>query len=278
MKPTLSVLLLLASAVPSRAEQPPNIVFILADDLGITDVNAYARHFTGAKDGDLFYETPNIDQLVADGVAFSQSYSNQLCSPTRAAILSGRIASAMGVTTATPGTKTYFNQGLPVPEGSQPHDAYDHKDKIDIPQAWTNGHSNTALDPSLPTLPKVLKTHDSAFLGKWHLGGHGAADRQPAAHGFIELAYADLGGSNFFKWSKDWNVRKSPFPKMPGEYRIGNAGPPTSREYLTDDLSLRACDFIRSRAGKPGIRVRLGRNSLKISQIHQNKSRKTLTG
>ncbi len=250
MKPILSAFLLLASALSSLAEQPPNIVFILADDLGITDVNAYARHFTGAKNEELFYETPNIDKLVADGIAFSQSYSNQLCSPTRAAILSGRIASTMGVTTATPSTKTYFNQGLPVPEGSQPHDAYDHKDKIGIPQAWINGHSNTALDPSLQTLPKVLKNYDSAFLGKWHLGGGGAADRQPAAHGFIELAYADLGGSAYFNWAKGWNARKSPFPKMLGEYRIGSAGPPTGRDYLTDDLSLRACDFIRSRVDK----------------------------
>ena len=73
--------LLLALAVRSHAEKPPNIVFILTDDLGITDVNGYARHFTGAKDGDLFYETPNIDKLIADGMAFSQSYANQLCSP-----------------------------------------------------------------------------------------------------------------------------------------------------------------------------------------------------
>lgn len=251
MKCIFAALVLLGCAVAPLAGQPPNIVFILADDLGITDVNAYARHFTGAGDSELFHETPNIDRLVADGIAFSQSYSNQLCSPTRAAILTGRIAATMGVTTATPGTKTYFNQGLPVPEGSQAHDAFDHKDKLTIPQAWLNGHSNTALDPSLPSLPKVLKSHDSAFLGKWHLGGHGAADRQPAAHGFIELAYADLGGSPYFKWAKDWSNRKSPFPNMPGEYRIGSAGSPTARDYLTDDLSLRACDFIRSRVAIP---------------------------
>ncbi|QTN33059.1 sulfatase [Akkermansiaceae bacterium] len=231
------------------AATPPNIVFILADDLGITDVNAYARHFTGAENSNLFYETPNIDRLVADGIAFSQAYSNQLCTPTRAAILSGRIASTLGVTTATPPTRTWFNQGLPVPEGGHPHDAFAHKDQIKIPQAWINGHSNTALDPTLDTLPKVLKNHHSAFLGKWHLGGHGAAAVQPAAHGFTEIAYADMGGSTYFDWAKVWDERKSPFPKMPGKYRIGKAGAPTDRSYLTDDLSLRACDFIRSRAG-----------------------------
>lgn len=241
---------LFAAALPLSAAESPNIIFILADDLGITDVNAFARHYTGAKQEDLFYETPNLDKLVADGIAFSQSYANQLCSPTRAAILSGRVASTLGVTTATPNTKTYFNQGLPVPEGCQPHDAFAHKDKITIPQAWDNGHTNTALDPSLPTLPKVLVTYESAFLGKWHLGGHGAAAMQPAAHGFRELAYADVGGSTYFKWQPSWNARKKPFPKMPGEYRIGNAGPPSDRDYLTDDLSKRACDFIRSRSAE----------------------------
>ena len=72
--------------VARGAERPPNIVFILADDLGITDIGAYARHFTDAKADDLFFETPHLDKLVADGIAFSQSYANQLCSPTRAAI------------------------------------------------------------------------------------------------------------------------------------------------------------------------------------------------
>ncbi|MFK7851946.1 MAG: sulfatase [Akkermansiaceae bacterium] len=250
MKTLFSILLLATSSI--KAAETPNIVFILADDLGITDVNAFARHFTGAEQNQLFYETPHIDKLAADGIAFSQSYANQLCSPTRAAILSGRIASTLGVTTATPRTKTFFNQGLPVPEGCNAHDAFGHKDRIAISRAWTNGHTNTALDPSLPTLPKVLKGHDSAFLGKWHLGGHGAASRQPSAHGFRELAYADVGGSAYFNWQKSWNNRKSPFPKMPGKYRIGNAGPKSNRDYLTDDLSLRACNYIRSRAQEEG--------------------------
>ena len=69
------------------AERPPNIVFILADDLGIMDVGVYATHLSNARLEDRFYETPHIDALVAKGIAFSQAYANQLCSPTRAAIL-----------------------------------------------------------------------------------------------------------------------------------------------------------------------------------------------
>lgn len=64
--------------------KPPNVVFILADDLGITDIAAYASHFTGLQSDELFYETPHMDRLVGRGIAFSQFYANQLCAPTRA--------------------------------------------------------------------------------------------------------------------------------------------------------------------------------------------------
>ena len=175
----LTVLVIAASFAMSHAgdvrpaERPPNIVFILADDLGIMDVGAYATHLSDTKSDELFYETPNIDALVRRGIAFSQAYANQLCSPTRAAILTGRIAPRLGVTTATPRTRTYYNQGIQPPPGYSPHDAFAHEDPIEEPQAWRNAHSNTAVSPHLPTLPKVLATHDSAYLGKWHLGGHG---------------------------------------------------------------------------------------------------------
>ncbi|BCX48671.1 sulfatase [Haloferula helveola] len=242
--------LLLTLGLVRAAENPPNVVFILADDLGITDIGAYARHFNEVGEGQLYFETPHLDRLVSDGIAFSQSYANQLCSPTRAAILTGRIASRLGVTTATPNTQTYYNQSRKVPDGYDPHDAFAHKDPIPGPLPWRNAHSNTALDPSVPTWPKVLGSHDCAFLGKWHLGGHGAPERQPAAHGFRELAFFDAGGSKYFNWQGDWNRTKPFFPTMPGKFRAGQAGPPTDHDYLTDDLSLRAVRFIESRKGK----------------------------
>lgn len=249
MKSLSALLLLLSSPVVVATERPPNIVFILADDLGITDINAYAAHYTGAETDEFFYETPHLDRLVADGIAFSQSYANQLCTPTRAAILTGRIASRMGVTTATGSAEMYYNQALPVPEGSQLHDAWGHKDPIELPQAWNNGHTNTALNPSIPTLPKVLISHHAAFLGKWHLGGHGVPDRQPAAHGFEELDFFDAGASKYFNWQADWNRREPVYETMPGkDYRVGQAGVQNRLAYLTDDLSFRATQFIRQRA------------------------------
>lgn len=242
------LILTLTITLARGAERVPNIVFILADDLGITDIGAYVRHFNKVPPDDLFYETPHLDKLVADGIAFSQSYANQLCSPTRAAVLTGRIASRMGVTTATPNTKTHFNQGQTVPDGHTPHDVLKHEDPIKGKRPWLNATSNTALDPSVPTWPGVLKSHDCAFLGKWHLGGHGVPELQPAAHGFEELAFFDAGGSPYFKWQAQWNRSKPFFPAMPGRFRIGKAGTSGDHKYLTDDLSARAVAYLQSRA------------------------------
>ncbi len=234
------------------AADPPNIVFILADDLGIMDVGAYATHLAGRKPNELYYETPNIDKLVGRGIAFSQAYANQLCSPTRAAILTGRIASRLGVTTATPRTRTYYNEGLALPPGYSPHDAFAHKDRIKQQQAWRNGHSNTAVSPEVPTLPRVLSTHDCAFLGKWHVGGHGAAGMQPRDHGFTEIAYFDAGGSPYFNWRPHWDNRKLFSPKMPqSELMMGTSGNPTDEDYLTNDLTVQAVRYLRERAKQP---------------------------
>ena len=94
----------LASASNAAAVHRPNIVFILADDLGYTDVNAFAARITGAKPARMFYETPNLDRLAREGTAFGQAYSTQLCSPTRAGLLTGRNSAKLGVMTASPAT------------------------------------------------------------------------------------------------------------------------------------------------------------------------------
>lgn len=207
------------SSLSGQDKAQPNIVFILADDLGINDVAAFASHFTGKRTEELFYETPHLDQLVSQGIAFSQAYANPLCSPTRASIMTGKNAARSGFTTATPKTPTYFSKQLPVPEGHSPHDAIDHKDNIKQQQAWLNGKSNTGLAPSPFNLPNVLNSHQSVFIGKWHVGGHNVAALQPAAHGFEKVLWsADAGAHAYFKKG--------------------------SKEYLTDHLTDLAVGFI----------------------------------
>ncbi len=244
----------------ASATDAPNIVFILADDLGISDINAYAKHFTGKNADELYYETPNIDRLASKGISFSQAYSNPLCGPTRAAIMTGQNAARVGFTTAVPLTKTYFNQGIETPAGNSPHDAIYHMDRIKEQQAWINGSTNTGLDPQLTILPEVLDSHHSAFIGKWHLGGLGVKALQPVQQGFDEVpASLDFGGSEYhyeatnphkkiYAWPTGWDRETPHYNTMPQEvFDIGTAGKAPHADYLTDDLTDRAVDFIKRR-------------------------------
>ena len=236
----------------------PNIIFILADDYGIMDSQAYAHKFTGTDVSEMFYETPNIDKLVSEGTSFSQAYANQLCSPTRASNLTGKYAGRVGFTTAMPPRNTYYNQKADVPEGYYVHDVFEHKDDIKIEQALINGISNSAVPTGSNidggkdelSIAEALKDYHSAFIGKWHIGGFGAKGYQPKDQGFEPLAWYDAGGSVYFNWKNSWNNRTNKmFPKLsPEALEIGHSGKETNQNYLTDDLTVQALQFIEQRA------------------------------
>jgi arylsulfatase A-like enzyme len=261
----LAALVVLISGVPLRAASPPpnrtNIVFILADDLGYTDLNIFAERITGIPAAQQFYETPNIDRMAREGTAFSQAYACQLCSPTRAGLLTGKFAARIGVTTATPASvRTFYNQGRTPPAGYLANDAIYWGDNIAIQQALLNGSSLDALPSGQPldqgrdeiTIAEALKDYHSAFIGKWHLGGHGAAGWQPHNQGFEELAYVDEGSSPYFNWRAGWDNRKKRFPAMTqSELQAGKAGPDTGKQYLTDSLTETAVQFLRQQVSHP---------------------------
>jgi arylsulfatase A-like enzyme len=241
-------------SINKAPDTKPNIIFILADDYGIMDSQGYARKFLGIDTSKTYYETPNIDKLISEGLSFSQAYANQLCSPTRASILTGKYASRLGFTTAMPLRKTYYNQGLKVPEGYYAHDVLEHSDNIEIEQALVNSTSNSAIPSGTPwdegqdelSLAEALQDYHSAFIGKWHLGGFGATGYQPKDHGFEPIAWYDAGGSPYFNWRADWdNTSKERFPDMPQQaWEIGNSGTNTGLPYLTSDLTEQALQFI----------------------------------
>ena len=146
--------ILLAFALPALAAAKPNIVFILADDLGIKDLSC---------EGSTYYETPHIDSLAKSGMRFTNGYSTcQVCSPSRASIMSGQYPARIGITDwigAATGTK------------------WNRNDRI-LPPEYTHN-----LPDKATTLAEALKSggYRTFFAGKWHLGGK---DSQPEHHGF----------------------------------------------------------------------------------------------
>jgi arylsulfatase A len=165
MKRTFLTLLLLAITRVATAAHT-NIVLILADDFGWTDLACY---------GSELYESPNIDQLAREGMKFTQAYSAcTVCSPTRAALLTGKYPARLRVTDWIPG-QAPSNAKLIVPD-------------------WTK-----YLPLEEKTLAEELKSagYATGSMGKWHLGGEA---HYPEKQGFevnIAGTHAPQPGSYF---------------------------------------------------------------------------------
>lgn len=247
---------------PSR---PPNIVFILADDLGYMDVVAYAAKTRNVPRAETYYETPNIDRLADAGVAFTQAYANPVCSPSRAALLTGKYHARLGVTTAWKSSNVYPRAlGTPVPEGHHPLDAV-HEDTVHAQQAWRNGlvmmglPAGSPLDGGLDerTLPEILLGYHSAFVGKWHLGGAGLPAYQPQQHGFNRvLAHFDSGGSPYFNWQRAY--AHNSWASLPTHRALqgltrqrGSFASPSKAEHVTDAFTDAAVEYIQEQATHP---------------------------
>lgn len=138
----------LASLTFAAEQRPPNVVFILADDLGINDLSCYGR-----KD----QATPRLDRLAAEGMRFTSAYCAQpICSPSRAAIISGLTPARLHLTTFLPGRGDAPSQKLLHPKINQ----------------------QLALEST--TLAEHLKAagYATACIGKWHLGGTGFGPKE----------------------------------------------------------------------------------------------------
>ncbi len=164
-----AVLLTPLAALPTAAAPTkPNIIFMLADDMGYMDI--------GANNPKTFYETPNIDALAARGVRFTSGYAAcNVCSPTRASIMTGKYPPRTGITTYIPGGEHNNRKLLPALNGNQ-----------------------LALDEV--TIAEALRAagYTNFFAGKWHLG---KGEFSPSAQGFsadlMEVAswYFPAGGA-----------------------------------------------------------------------------------
>jgi arylsulfatase A-like enzyme len=178
----------------------PNIVLILADDLGWSDLGCYGA--------DLI-ETPQIDRLAADGVRFTQAYAMPVCSPSRGALLTGKHAARLHITIWAEGSL----------EGPQNRKLLQGDSLHDLP------HTET-------TLAKHL--HDAGYLtalvGKWHLGG---ASHFPETHGFdVNIGGTHWGAPQTFWWPYSGTGRFGPEFRYVPHLEFGKPG-----EYLTDRLT-----------------------------------------
>jgi len=210
MKPRHALLPLLLFLAPLAAADPPNLVFFVADDLGQRDLGSY---------GGTFYETPHLDRLAAGGMRFTDAYAAcPVCSPTRAALVTGRWPQRSGITDFI---------GAPL----KPEQWKRNTKLLPAPYADRLAHEEV-------TFAEVLKGAGYAtfFAGKWHLGPEGWL---PENQGFdVNRGGTDrggpYGGKKYF----------SPY----GNPRLED-GP--EGEHLPDRLAAEAAKFIEANRDRP---------------------------
>ncbi len=212
--PLLTVLLLASLAALHAADAPkqrPNIILFLIDDLGWKDLGCQ---------GSTFYQTPNIDRLAAAGARFTDAYAAcAVCSPTRAAILTGKYPARLLLTDWLPSGR------------------WDSKAKL------REGRFLRGLPVEEVTLAEALREggYRTASIGKWHLGSEPFS--LPEHHGFeVNIGGNAHGapGSYFFPYAGNWKIPAT------GQRAVWNVLPDGKEgEYLTDRLTDEAVKFIR---------------------------------
>lgn len=203
----------------SIGKKRPNLVVFLVDDLGWGAMGAF---------GSTLHETPHFDKLCSAGMRFTHSYSAcTVCSPSRAALLTGRYPARLRLTDFIPGK-------------DRP------KSELRIPK-WER-----QIDPGVNTLPESLRSHgyQTWFLGKWHLMPlyRGWSEERirtagllhtPQAHGFD----VNVGG-------REWGQPKGR-GKYFGPFDMPGLEESKGREYLTDRLTDEAVELIDGAGGQP---------------------------
>ncbi|MCY2994965.1 MAG: sulfatase-like hydrolase/transferase [Planctomycetota bacterium] len=192
----------------------PNILFILADDLGWRDLGCF---------GSRYYETPNIDRLAGRGLTFTQAYSaSPLCSPTRASILTGLAPARIGITVPVCHLPEIVLEST-VAEKAGPN------------QKWLPVQSVTRLKQEYFTLAESLQAagYSTAHFGKWHLG---AEPYSPLEQGFeIDLPHTPAPGPS--------SGYLAPWKFWPGQGQTG--------EHIEDRMAREAVNFIKTHKGGP---------------------------
>ncbi|PAL24563.1 sulfatase-like hydrolase/transferase [Sphingopyxis sp. GW247-27LB] len=175
-------------ATPPAGKRPPNVILIVADDMGWNDISLNGGGVAGG-----IVQTPNIDAIARQGVDFTTAYAaNATCSPSRAAMMTGRYPTRFGFEyTAVP---VEFAENLTHGSGIGPLKPVFHKELItpDIPD-----YPDMGVPPSEVTIAEAVKAagYHTIHIGKWHLGE--APRLQPQRQGFDESLAVLAGGAKY---------------------------------------------------------------------------------
>jgi arylsulfatase A-like enzyme len=248
--PTIPVTWGEAPPTTSDGRRPPNVIVIVADDLGYNDLT-----FGGGGVADGAVPTPRIDSIARDGVEYTRGYAgNATCAPSRAAIMTGRYPTRFGFE-FTPAPKQFMRL-VAYLQRDAPHPPVYHEEReADVPPMDQQG-----LPPTEVTIAELMRSkgYRTLGLGKWHLGE--APEMRPTARGFDEYLGFLQGGAMYlpkddptvensvqdfdpidkFLWANlSFNVRKDDGPRF------------TPGAYLTDYLSTEATRAIAANRARP---------------------------
>lgn len=237
---------------PRRSDQP-NIVMIVADDLGWNDIRFYGGGVAGGS-----VPTPHIDSIARDGLALNQAMSaSAICAPSRAALLTGRYPTRFGFEfTPLPNGMADINLRLDRSiEADYRRPLISHLGQPGIYQA---DFADMGMPGSEVTIAEMLKAQDykTVHIGKWHLGSNNGS--QPTAQGFDEslnlagLLYLPVDHPNVVNARQAFDPIDRFFWSV-GRYSVNfNNGERFAADgYLTDYLTREAIDVIETNKHQP---------------------------
>ena len=212
------------------AQLPLNVVVVLVDDLGWMDLGCQ---------GSDFYNTPNIDRLAEGGMRFTDGYAScAVCSPTRAALMTGRSPARLGITDWIRAEFQLSNRQWP-----NIRQVFGYHKPADQTREWLTPVNELQLQHSEITIAELLQPlgYTSVYIGKWHLGGRGFL---PVDQGFDE----NYGGWDYGQPPSYFD----PYVEMPRlPMGIPTLKPRQPGEYLTDREADEAVQFIQRNKDKP---------------------------
>ena len=231
------------------AKRPPNVIVIVADDLGINDLQSTGQGVAGGA-----VPTPNIDSLSRDGLTFTNGYAgNATCSPSRAAMMTGRYPIRFGFEFT--GVPVAFAKNIARMGGHDGQKPKFYADRVkDMPPVEDLGVPSSEV-----TLAETMKSagYRTLHIGKWHLGE--AEGMRPEDQGFDDTLNILAGGGMYME-ANDPNVVNSKqdfdpidrflWANLPYSVRFDGSKPFHPNKYITDyfgDEAVRAIDANKDR-------------------------------